>query len=60
MNNLIFIYLMLQMFMITNVQKEACKAVMALALDMVLKKVCGANMNIPKSVRTSFQGKKMK
>jgi hypothetical protein len=48
------------MFMITNVQKEACKAVMALALDMVLKKVCGANMNIPKSVRTSFQGKKMK
>ncbi len=44
MNILVFTYLMLQMFMIIDAQKEVRKAMMALALDVASKKVYGVNL----------------
>jgi hypothetical protein len=52
MNILVFTYLMLQMFMTTYAQREARKAMMALALNMALKKVYGANL--PQGLQHEF------
>ncbi len=44
MNIFVFTYLMSQMFMTTNAQREARKAMMALAPNMASKKIYGANL----------------
>ncbi len=52
MNILFFTYLMLQMFMTIDVQKEVRKAMMALALDVASKKVYG--VNLPQGLQHEF------
>ncbi len=44
MNILVFTYLMSQLFMTINSQREARKAMMALAPNMVSKKIYGGDL----------------
>jgi hypothetical protein len=52
MDILVFTYFMSQLFMTTNVQREARKAMMALALDVASNKVYG--VNLPQGLQHEF------
>jgi len=45
MNTLVFAYLMSQLFMTTNAQRDVKKEMMALALDVASKKVYGVDLS---------------